>query len=609
MACVTQSVTTFGYQTCSQCGQSLQFAGDAKTVRCNECYTINPARFQTSLHDSVSRVQDQFKKTSGLVKGYMQKLSSINSTSTTSQYSSYSYNSSSSMHSDHRVSPNGNHRGGTYSYGTTASPHERHGYGKANTFGTSSAHHGTAQHGTPHYGTPHYGTAHHETAHHETDHHGTAHHGATTANAHAYGSSGSTHDGVAQTQYSHGGSPKYSHHGVEHTTTQYSHGNGKLGQTQYSHGNGKLGQTQYSHGNGKLGQTQYSHGSPLFPQHGTTALSTHYSTHGSSQQTAHEGATVPHSYGQVNTHLQDGHHQNSYGSYTLSHNPACPPVHGKKRAVLCGVSYKYKRYELKGTVNDVNCMKYLLRDKFGFSDECIIVLTEDDRNPTRVPTKQNIRNALRWLVHGSQSGDSLFFHYSGHGSQQVDVSGDEADGYDEAICPMDYETEGTIVDDEINETIVRPLPKGAKLHAIVDACHSGTILDLPFVCKMNRAGFYDWLNESPSCTYKGTKGGLAISFSSCDDNQTSADTSAFSINTTTGAMTYCFIQAVESQPGVTYGRLLNVMRSSIREAQANIRTSGPIASLLKKMLRTGFTQEPQLCASERFDVYKLPFQL
>ena len=45
---------------------------------------------------------------------------------------------------------------------------------------------------------------------------------------------------------------------------------------------------------------------------------------------------------------------------------------------------------------------------------------------------------------------------------------------------------GMIVDDEINETIVRPLPEGAMLHAIIDACYSGTILDLPFVCKMNR---------------------------------------------------------------------------------------------------------------------------
>ena len=69
---------------------------------------------------------------------------------------------------------------------------------------------------------------------------------------------------------------------------------------------------------------------------------------------------------------------------------------------------------------------------------------------------------------------------------KVDTNGDEVDGYDEALCPLDFETSGVIVDDEVNETLVRPLPRGAKLHAVVDACHSGTILDLPYLCRFNR---------------------------------------------------------------------------------------------------------------------------
>lgn len=94
--------------------------------------------------------------------------------------------------------------------------------------------------------------------------------------------------------------------------------------------------------------------------------------------------------------------------------------------------------------------------------------------------------ALYWLVQGCQPGDSLVFHYSGHGSRQRNYNGDEVDGYDETLCPLDFNTQGMIVDDEINATIVRPLPHGAKLHAIIDACHSGTVLDLPFLCRMDR---------------------------------------------------------------------------------------------------------------------------
>ena len=111
---------------------------------------------------------------------------------------------------------------------------------------------------------------------------------------------------------------------------------------------------------------------------------------------------------------------------------------------------------------------------------------KEEKNPLRIPTKYNIQMALRWLIEGCRSGDSLVFHFSGHGTQELDLNMDEIDGYDEAICPVDYEHQGKILDDEINATIVWPLPHGAKLHAIMDACHSGTVLDLPFVCKMNR---------------------------------------------------------------------------------------------------------------------------
>lgn len=93
---------------------------------------------------------------------------------------------------------------------------------------------------------------------------------------------------------------------------------------------------------------------------------------------------------------------------------------------------------------------------------------------------------MHWLVKDCRSGDSLVFHFSGHGSQQLDTNNDEVDGFDETLCPLDYETNGMIVDDDINDIMVRPLKDGVKFHAIIDACHSGTVLDLPYLCKMNK---------------------------------------------------------------------------------------------------------------------------
>jgi hypothetical protein len=52
----------------------------------------------------------------------------------------------------------------------------------------------------------------------------------------------------------------------------------------------------------------------------------------------------------------------------------------------------------------------------------------------------------------------------------------------QTICPLD----GEILDDEINNIIVRPLVHGVRLHAIIDACRSGTVLDLPYLCKINK---------------------------------------------------------------------------------------------------------------------------
>jgi hypothetical protein len=95
--------------------------------------------------------------------------------------------------------------------------------------------------------------------------------------------------------------------------------------------------------------------------------------------------------------------------------------------------------------------------------------------------------AMHWLVQGCSYGDSLVFQFSGMGAQVPDDDGDELDGMDEALCPMDSFHQGPILDDEINEAIVRPLVHGVTLHAVIDACHSATVLDLPYQCVVSKS--------------------------------------------------------------------------------------------------------------------------
>ncbi|CAH8275429.1 unnamed protein product [Arabidopsis lyrata] len=309
-----------------------------------------------------------------------------------------------------------------------------------------------------------------------------------------------------------------------------------------------------------------------------------------------------------------------------------PPVHGQKRAVIVGVSYKNTKDELKGCINDAKCMKFMLMKRFQFPESCILMLTEEETDPMRWPTKNNITMAMHWLVVSCKPGDSLVFHFSGHGNNQMDYNGDEVDGFDETLLPVDHRTSGVIVDDEINATIVRPLPYGVKLHAIVDACHSGTVMDLPYLCRMDRLGNYEWEDHRPpSGMWKGTSGGEVFSFTGCDDDQTSADTPQLSGSAWTGAMTYAFIQAIERGHGTTYGSLLNAMRSTVHEifdknkGRELVEVEGAdLLSTLLGLLILGAspldeeeevnqapqkTQEPQLSANGAFDVYEKPFSL
>lgn len=84
----------------------------------------------------------------------------------------------------------------------------------------------------------------------------------------------------------------------------------------------------------------------------------------------------------------------------------------------------------------------------------------------------------------------------GHGSQKRDYSGDERDGMNETICPTDFERAGQIIDDELNKHLVNPLPAGVRLHALLDACHSGTGMDLRHVTKLDkRSGQIRWKDE------------------------------------------------------------------------------------------------------------------
>jgi hypothetical protein len=45
--------------------------------------------------------------------------------------------------------------------------------------------------------------------------------------------------------------------------------------------------------------------------------------------------------------------------------------------------------------------------------------------------------------------------------------------------PVDYDSAGLIRDDDLYDTLVRPIVQGVTMVSLMDCCHSGTVLDLP----------------------------------------------------------------------------------------------------------------------------------
>ena len=157
---------------------------------------------------------------------------------------------------------------------------------------------------------------------------------------------------------------------------------------------------------------------------------------------------------------------------------------GTARALLIGINYKgHNPGELSGCVNDVKMMReYLLKNGYSPEADAMRVLVDEEcPEKSALPTASNILAGMNWLVGGALPGDSLFLHYSGHGGQSIDTSGEEEDGKDETLVPLDYMDAGQIIDDTLFQLLVAPLPRGVNLVCVFDCCHSCTILDLPFI--------------------------------------------------------------------------------------------------------------------------------
>lgn len=198
---------------------------------------------------------------------------------------------------------------------------------------------------------------------------------------------------------------------------------------------------------------------------------------------------------------------------------------GTRRAVMIGINYTGQDGELSGCWNDVKNMTDYIKDVHDFEEENITTLLDDGEHTD--PTKENILAAYAKLVSESEEGDIVFCHFSGHGGKLRDDNGDEDDGFDESLVPLDYSSAGQIRDDDLFKQLVCAMPKGVTMTCVFDCCHSGTVLDLPYIFigdgeheEMESAEGFDF---SSIATYLGAG---AVDFEDDEDNRDQVNQSA-----------------------------------------------------------------------------------
>lgn len=162
-----------------------------------------------------------------------------------------------------------------------------------------------------------------------------------------------------------------------------------------------------------------------------------------------------------------------------------PPGAGvpRSKALLVGINYFGTAAELSGCCSDAKNIRAFL-ERNGFDDPSnVLVLTDDQRDPMLLPTKENILNGVRWLVTDAQPGDSLFFSFSGHGRREQELAhGDDGQPmFSTALCPLDFQRYGAISAEDLYQQLVAPLPQRLALNAVIDC--AGCLFDmaLPWV--------------------------------------------------------------------------------------------------------------------------------
>lgn len=238
-----------------------------------------------------------------------------------------------------------------------------------------------------------------------------------------------------------------------------------------------------------------------------------------------------------------------------------------KRALLVGISDYGNTKEdpnkwanISGA-NDVALLSPL------FNEQGFKVMSLVDAQATHT----GITAALKKLAKDSKKGDVVYIHFSMHGQPFEDLNGDEKDGWDEALIPVDaqmtysegvYDGKNHLLDDELEvyfNDIRSKIGSDGQLYVILDACHSGTA------------------SRGDDDHIRGTREGFTRSGKSYTPDRTQETNDYFAVATAEGQSPVTFLEACRSyqvnkevrdvETNTWYGSLSYYIAQAMKEHQ------------------------------------------
>lgn len=201
-------------------------------------------------------------------------------------------------------------------------------------------------------------------------------------------------------------------------------------------------------------------------------------------------------------------------------------------------------------------------------------------------THTGITQALKKLAKNSKKGDVVYIHFSMHGQPYEDLSGDEEDGWDEALIPVDaqmtysegvYDGKNHLLDDElevyVNE-IRHKIGTNGQLYVILDACHSGTASrgDNDHI-RGTREGFTrsgkDYMPDRTQetndyFTVSTAKGQSPVTFiEACRSYQVNREVRDVDTNTWYGSLSYYIAKAMKGNKTVGTGEWIDAIKTGM----------------------------------------------